>query len=87
MEVTWKRWKKNYNLALLHTLTNDETNSKIIKMAYWLTEGVTYILPKTKETDQKNNYWPITCLPTIYKIITSILEEKIIKFVECKNIS
>ena len=33
----------------------------------WLTEGLTYLLPKTKETTNPKNYRPITCLPTIFK--------------------
>eukprot|EP00794_Sanderia_malayensis_P013026 gene13026-14364_t len=38
----------------------------------WLTEGVTYLLPKTQETENPKNYIPITCLNTIYKALTSI---------------
>jgi hypothetical protein len=43
----------------------------------WLTEGVTYMLPKSAETANPKNYRPITCLPTTYKVLTSILSERI----------
>ena len=39
----------------------------------WLVEGLMYLLPKTEETKNPKNYRPITCLPKMYKIITSII--------------
>ena len=46
-------------------------------MVDWFT-GVTYLLSKTNA----KNYQPITCLPTTYKMIASILKERIIKLLE-----
>lgn len=43
----------------------------------WLTQGITFLLPKNDETHDPKNYRPITCLPTLYKILTSVLSEKI----------
>jgi hypothetical protein len=43
----------------------------------FLTEGKTYIKPKNEQTQNPANYRPITCLPTLYKIITSIIANKI----------
>ena len=40
-----------------------------------LTEGLAYLLPKTKETTNLKIYRPITCLPKMYKILTSIIAE------------
>ena len=48
----------------------------------WLTEGLTYLLPKTKETENPKNYRSITCLPTLYKILTFILTERSYVFLE-----
>ena len=42
----------------------------------WLTEGITHLLPKTEETKNPKNYRPITYLPTMYKIPTSIIAER-----------
>ena len=46
----------------------------------WLTEGITYLLPKTEETKNPKNYRPITCLPTMYKLLTSIIAERTYTF-------
>ena len=51
-------------------MTNSELNPK------WFTQGVTYLLPKSNETNIPKNYRPITCLPTMYKILTSIITER-----------
>jgi len=46
------------------------------KCPNWLTTGITYLLPKTEDTANPKNYRPITCLPTNYKILTSILSAR-----------
>ena len=46
----------------------------------WFTQGVTYLLPKSNETNIPKNYLPITCLPTMYKILTSIITERPTRF-------
>ena len=48
----------------------------------WLTNGVTYLLPKTEETTKPKNYRPITCLPTLYKILTSIIADRTYKYLD-----
>ena len=37
----------------------------------------TYVLPKTKETTNPRNYRPVTCPPTMYQILTSIIAKRI----------
>lgn len=44
--------------------------------------GVTYLLPKTEETQNSKNYRPITCLPTMYKILPSVITKRKYNFVE-----
>jgi hypothetical protein len=41
----------------------------------YLTLGMTYMLPKTGNLEDPKYYRPISCLPTLYKLLTSILEE------------
>lgn len=48
----------------------------------WLTIGITYLLPKTEDTKNPKNYRPITCLPTTYKILTSIITERVYKHLD-----
>ena len=52
----------------------------------WLTEGLTYLLPKTEETKNLKNYRPITCLPMMYKILTSIITEGTYMFLSEHNL-
>ena len=41
----------------------------------WLVEGSTNLLPKKEETWIPQNYRPIACLPTIFKILTSVITD------------
>ena len=71
---------KEYANALNRIMHNEEGPPE------WLTEGVTYLLPKTQETQLPNKYRPITCLPTIYKMLTGIITEKISHHFEVYNL-
>ena len=51
-------------------MTNPELNLK------WFTQGVTYLQPKSNETNIPKKYLTITCLPSIYKILTSVITER-----------
>jgi hypothetical protein len=39
-----------------------------------LGHGITYLKPKDSDTKNPSNYRPVTCLPTIYKIMTSCIK-------------
>ena len=53
----------------------------------FITEGRTFIKPKDEDdTENPANYRPITCLPTIYKIITATICNKISKHLTSNNI-
>ena len=41
----------------------------------WLVEGTTNLLPKKEETWIPKNYRPIACLPTTFKILTSVITD------------
>jgi hypothetical protein len=41
----------------------------------WLTTGATILIPKNENTERPKNYRPITCLPTIYETIMSIISK------------
>ena len=76
-------WLKN--LSSVHedlTIAYDDILKNPEKQPDWLTEGLTYLLPKTEEMNNPKNYRPITCLPTMYKILTSILTERTYAFLE-----
>lgn len=69
---------------LAHCLTNIMQNPD--ETPDWLTEGITYLLPKSQETKNPKNYRPITCLSTIYKLLTSILTNRIHSFLEQNSV-
>ena len=52
---------------------------------HWLTSGIAYLLPKDKDTTAPKNYRPITCLLTIYKILTSTTSNRIYDHLQKKN--
>ena len=46
-----------------------------------LTAGVTFLIPKNENTENPNNYRPVTCLPTMYKLITSVISRRMQKYI------
>ena len=42
----------------------------------WMCQEATYLLAKSNETKDPKNYRPITCLSTIYKLLTSVLTDR-----------
>ena len=52
----------------------------------WLTEGVTFLIPKSEDTENSKNHRPITCLPTMYKVLTSVITERAYIFLESNNL-
>lgn len=67
-----------------------EAFNKIIEkpqqMPEWLTAGITYLLPKSKSTTEPRNYRPITCLSTMYKMLTGIIARRISLHLEEHNL-
>ena len=52
----------------------------------WFSQGITYLLAKTEETNNPKNYRPITCLTTMYKLLTSIITNRMYEFLDINNI-
>ena len=48
----------------------------------WLVEGATNLLPKKEETWIPKNYRPIACLPTTFKILTSVITDRLYNHLE-----
>lgn len=80
-------WYKNFtniHIYLAHII--NELIQGHITIPNFLTEGLTYLIPKSSNTKDPSQYRPITCLPTLYKIISSIICNKIYTYLECNNI-
>ena len=52
----------------------------------WLMAGVTFLIPKTENTENPKNCRPVTCLPTIYKLMTSIKSRCMQKYMDDENL-
>ena len=52
----------------------------------WLVEGTTNLLPKKEETWITKNYRPIACLPTTFKILTSVITDRLYNDLEKESI-
>ena len=63
-----------------------EAYSEIIKdpkqTPDWLVEGATNLLPKKEETWIPQNYRPIACLATIFKILKSVITDRLYSHLE-----
>ena len=57
------------------------------EMPEWLTDCLTILLLKTEETKKnRENYRPITCLPTMCKVLTSILADRTYTFLSAHQL-
>ena len=52
----------------------------------WLVEGTTNLLSKKEETWILKNYRPIACLPTTFKILTSVITDRLYNHLEKESI-
>ncbi|CAK1579536.1 unnamed protein product [Parnassius mnemosyne] len=50
------------------------------------TTGITHLVPKDRDFTDSSKYRPITCLPTIYKTLTSILSTRIIRHLDLNQV-
>ncbi|CAH2094088.1 unnamed protein product [Euphydryas editha] len=81
-------WYKKFTYIhpYLYNYINEFIRDPTIMPAY-ITEGITYMLPKDRNNlNNPAKYRPITCLQTIYKIITSCITHIIYKHLETNNI-
>ncbi|XP_044755036.1 uncharacterized protein LOC123313989 [Coccinella septempunctata] len=70
----WKAMSTAHNQLALHLQEIIQNPEKAPK---YFTMGITYMLPKKGDLTQPQNYRPITCLPSVYKILTSVIGFKI----------
>ena len=48
--------------------------------------GVTFLIPKNENTENPKNYRPVTCLSTMYKLITSVISRRKQKYMDDENL-
>ena len=66
----WKRFSSTWEpmLNAMKEWLNDPE-----KLSDWLLLGRTVLIPKTERVDKVEEYRPITCLNTVYKIFTGLV--------------
>lgn len=79
-------WKYLDSLHPLIAVLVDKTIRNPQLLPEYLTQGITYLKPKSENTADPKNYRPITCLNTLYKLITSIITSLIDVFLTKNNI-
>ena len=79
-------WLKN--LTSLHPRLADQLQEVLNgDIPQWMTSGKTSLIIKNPDEPEKvSNYRPITCLSTIWKLLTSIIADEIYKFLETNHL-
>ncbi|KAL3273358.1 hypothetical protein HHI36_014806 [Cryptolaemus montrouzieri] len=78
----WKYFKSTHKtIATLFQRALEDPTSVSAQLT-----GVTHLLPKSGDSQDPRNYRPITCLPTLYKLMTAILTMHINKHIKAHNI-
>jgi hypothetical protein len=72
--------KHKYLATLFNKLIEEDQTPE------WLMAGVTLLIPKNNNTEKPKNYRPVTCLPTIYKLITSIISKQTQSYIDDQNL-
>jgi hypothetical protein len=70
----------NYLATFLNKLIEEHQTPE------WLTAEVTLLTPKNENGEKPKNYRAITCLPTIYKLITSIISQRTQRYIDDQNL-
>ena len=49
-------------------------------------EWLNFLIPTNENTENPKNYRPVTCLPTMYKLISSVISRNMQKYVDDENL-
>jgi hypothetical protein len=79
-------WFKQLTATLKHIAAIFNKLIEEDSIPEWLTAGVTYLVPKNENTENPKNYRPVSCLPTTYKLITSIISRHMQKYMDNGNL-
>ena len=79
-------WLKELTASHKHTAALFNKLIEEDQISEWLTAGVTFLIPKNENTENLKYYRPVTCLPTIYKRMTSIISRRMQKYTDDENV-
>ena len=75
-------WSLHKPMAIAYSVVINDPQ----QIPEWLVEGTTNLLPKKEETWIPKNYRPIACLPTTFKILTSVITDRLYNHLENESI-
>jgi hypothetical protein len=79
-------WLKQLTATLKHIATIFNKLIEEDQIPEWLTAGVIFLIPKNENTENPKNYRPVTCLPTMFKLITSAISRRMKTYMDDENL-
>ena len=79
-------WNKLWTLHPKVAIAFDTLTVQPESWADWLTTGQIKLIAKKKSTRNPSNYQPITCLPVMYNILSSIVTSRMPHHIDAKKI-
>jgi hypothetical protein len=79
-------WLKQLTATHKHIAAIFNKLTEADQIPEWLMSGATILIPKNENTENPKNYRPVTCLPTTYKLLSSIMSRCMQKYVENENL-
>lgn len=79
-------WKHFTNIHGVLSSILKKSLTDPLSLPPYLTQGLTYLIPKAGDLQNPNNYRPITCLPAVYKILTAVITKHINKDLRTNNL-
>jgi hypothetical protein len=79
-------WLKQLTATHKHTAAIFNKLIEAHQIPKWLMVGVTFLTPKNENTENPKNYRLVTCLPTTYKLLTSIMSRGMQRNMEDENL-
>jgi hypothetical protein len=79
-------WLKQFTATHKHIAAIFNNVLEEDQIPEWLTAGITFLIPKKGNTEHPKNYRPVTCLPTTYKLLTSIMSRHMQQYMNDENL-
>jgi hypothetical protein len=80
-------WLKQFTATHKHITATFNKLLEADQIPEWLTAGITFLISKNENNEHPKNYRPVTCLPTTYKLLTSIMSRCMQKYMEDENLT
>ena len=79
-------WLKQLTATHKYTAVTFNKLTETGCLPQWLTAGVTLLIPTKENTENQNNYRPVSCLPTTYNLLTSIISRRMQTYMDDNNL-